>query len=68
MNLPENEKLTNWTVVYISGPLFFMSAEKLKQTLHQLTEHEGVIFSMREFPILMSLRLLSLMNFSDKLL
>ncbi|EGO9279669.1 SulP family inorganic anion transporter [Enterococcus faecium] len=50
MNLPENEKLTNWTVVYISGPLFFMSAEKLKQTLHQLTEHEGVIFSMRGVP------------------
>ena len=27
-----------------------MSAEKLKQTLHQLTEHEGVIFSMRGVP------------------
>ncbi|WP_165003056.1 MULTISPECIES: SulP family inorganic anion transporter [unclassified Enterococcus] len=50
MNLPETEKLNNWTVVYISGPLFFMSSEKLKTTLAQLNQHDGIIFSMRGVP------------------
>ncbi|MFZ4356219.1 SulP family inorganic anion transporter, partial [Enterococcus gallinarum] len=35
MGLPETEKLNNWTVVYISGPLFFMSSEKLKNKLEE---------------------------------
>ncbi|EOS7872205.1 SulP family inorganic anion transporter [Enterococcus hirae] len=47
MDLPETKKLDNWTVVYISGPLFFMSAEKLKNTLADLNQKEGIIFSMR---------------------
>ena len=50
MNLPETEQLKNWTVVYISGPLFFMSAEKLKLSLTQLSHKEGIIFSMRGVP------------------
>lgn len=50
MDLPETKKLDNWTVVYISGPLFFMSAEKLKNTLADLNQKEGVIFSMRGVP------------------
>lgn len=50
MNLPQTEKLQNWSVVYISGPLFFMSAEKLKTTLAQLQHHDGIIFSMRGVP------------------
>lgn len=50
MNLPQTEKLKNWSVIYISGPLFFMSAEKLKSTLAGLQEHEGIIFSMRGVP------------------
>lgn len=50
MNLPETSHFINWTVVYISGPLFFMSAEKLKHTLQDLESHEGVIFSMRGVP------------------
>ncbi|MDT2809798.1 SulP family inorganic anion transporter [Enterococcus asini] len=50
MNLPQTEKLKNWSVVYISGPLFFMSAEKLKSTLAGLQEHDGIIFSMRGVP------------------
>lgn len=50
MNLPAATHLSRWTVVYISGPLFFMSAEKLKQALQQLDEHEGVIFSLRGVP------------------
>ncbi len=50
MDLPESEVLDNWTVVYISGPLFFMSAEKLKNALSEVAEHDGVIFSMRGVP------------------
>lgn len=50
MDLPETKKLENWTVVYISGPLFFMSAEKLKNTLAQLSHKDGLIFSMRGVP------------------
>lgn len=50
VNLPASETLANWTVIYISGPLFFMSAEKLKQTLKQVAQDEGVIFSMRGVP------------------
>lgn len=50
MNLPETKKLENWTVVYISGPLFFMSAEKLKNKLAQLNHKDGLIFSMRGVP------------------
>ena len=50
MDFPETKKLDNWTVVYISGPLFFMSAEKLKNTLADLNQKEGIIFSMRGVP------------------
>lgn len=50
MDLPETKKLDNWTVIYISGPLFFMSAEKLKNTLADLNQKEGIIFSMRGVP------------------
>ncbi|WYJ80470.1 sulfate transporter/STAS protein [Enterococcus sp. DIV1094] len=50
VNLPETRQLDNWAVVYISGPLFFMSAERLKATLAQLQEKEGIIFSMRGVP------------------
>ncbi|EMF0380256.1 sulfate transporter/STAS protein [Enterococcus sp. DIV0448] len=50
MDLPETKKLDNWTVVYINGPLFFMSAEKLKNTLADLNQKEGIIFSMRGVP------------------
>ena len=33
MNLPETKKLENWTVVYISGPLFFHVSGKIKNKL-----------------------------------
>lgn len=50
IDLPKTETLNNWTVVYISGPLFFMSAEKLKSTLAELHREDGIIFSMRGVP------------------
>ncbi|GEK36512.1 SulP family inorganic anion transporter [Enterococcus thailandicus] len=50
VDLPETEKLKDWTVVYISGPLFFMSSEKLKSKLAELSDQDGIIFSMRGVP------------------
>lgn len=40
------EKLNNWIVVYISGLLFFMFLEKLKNKLEELNYYDGVIFFM----------------------
>ena len=36
MGLVPTDCTENWVVVYLSGPLFFMSSERLKQTLLQL--------------------------------
>ncbi len=50
MGLPETEKLNNWTVVYISGPLFLCLQKNSKNKLEELNHHDGVIFSMRGVP------------------
>ena len=50
MGLVPTECTENWVVVYLSGPLFFMSSERLKQTLLQLETKSGVVFSMRGVP------------------
>ncbi|MGM0123648.1 sulfate transporter/STAS protein [Enterococcus sp. AZ194] len=50
IGLPNSDTAKNWAVVYISGPLFFMSTEKLQQAFLSLSEKEGVIFSMRGVP------------------
>lgn len=50
MSLAHTQRTDNWVVVYLSGPLFFMSSERLKQTLAILKEKDGVIFSMRGVP------------------
>lgn len=50
MNLPQTDQLEDWTVVYISGSLFFMSAERLKNALVSLDDASGIIFSMRGVP------------------
>jgi SulP family sulfate permease len=62
MGLPQSDTAKNWAVVYISGPLFFMSAEKLQQAFQSLSEREGVIFSMRGVP---SIDLTALDVFAD---
>lgn len=41
------EHTKDWVVVYLSGPLFFMSSGKLKRTLDSLKDKEGIILSMR---------------------
>lgn len=50
MGLVPTDCTENWVVVYLSGPLFFMSSERLKQTLLQLETKSGVVFSMRGVP------------------
>ncbi|MCZ2493151.1 SulP family inorganic anion transporter [Dellaglioa carnosa] len=40
----------DWAVVYITGPLFFMSADRLDKALQPLHERDLVIFSLRGVP------------------
>ncbi|MBS7578204.1 MULTISPECIES: SulP family inorganic anion transporter [unclassified Enterococcus] len=53
-------KSANWTVVYISGPLFFLTADTLSSKLEQLPEKQNVILSLRGVPMVdvTSLRML----------
>lgn len=62
MGLPETEKLNNWTVVYISGPLF-LCLQKTQNKLEELNHHDGVIFSMRGVPSIDLTARAVLMNF-----
>ncbi|MDF2803079.1 MAG: dauA [Anaerocolumna sp.] len=41
----------NWCVVYITGPMFFMTAESLKQEIDKLESKQIIIFSMRGVPM-----------------
>ena len=50
MDLPHSEVGSNWAVIYITGPLFFMSANQLKRELDQAVGKEGIIFSLRGVP------------------
>ena len=47
MNLSHHQSFEEWSVIYISGPLFFMSVNRLKAQLDQLTTKKGLIFSLR---------------------
>lgn len=40
----------NWAVVYVTGPLFFMTAETVRERLEQLKDHDMIIFSLRGVP------------------
>jgi SulP family sulfate permease len=61
-----SHKTAEWTVVYVSGPLFFMTAEKLKQTLATLADKHTVIFSMRGVPSIDSTALQVIRDFSEQ--
>ena len=50
MDLPYSEAGTDWAVIYITGPLFFMSANQLKKELDQAISRKGIIFSLRGVP------------------
>lgn len=62
MNLPDSPVGSDWAVIYITGPLFFMSANQLKKTLDQVIDKEGLIFSLRGVP---SIDLTALDSFND---
>lgn len=62
MGLPHSDVSTDWAVIYITGPLFFMSANQLKKELDRVTDKEGVIFSLRGVP---SIDLTALDTFAD---
>ncbi|MGM0173517.1 SulP family inorganic anion transporter [Enterococcus sp. DIV0800] len=62
MDLPESPVGSDWAVIYITGPLFFMSANQLKKTLDQVIDKEGLIFSLRGVP---SIDLTALDSFND---
>ncbi|MDN6617376.1 MAG: SulP family inorganic anion transporter [Enterococcus sp.] len=50
LDLPYSEAGTDWAVIYITGPLFFMSANQLKKELDQAISRKGIIFSLRGVP------------------
>ncbi|MDT2753559.1 SulP family inorganic anion transporter [Enterococcus pseudoavium] len=62
MNLPHSPAGSGWSVIYITGPLFFMSANQLKKELDQVVDKEGLIFSLRGVP---SIDLTALDTFAD---
>ena len=41
----------NWCVIYVTGPMFFMTAENIKQRLSELEDRDLVIFSLRGVPL-----------------
>lgn len=62
MELPRSAAGAEWAVVYITGPLFFMSANQLKKELDQVVDKEGLIFSLRGVP---SIDVTALDTFAD---
>ncbi|MFC4771785.1 SulP family inorganic anion transporter [Enterococcus hermanniensis] len=62
MALPNSNAGSDWAVMYITGPLFFMSASQLKKELDQVINKEGLIFSLRGVP---SIDLTALDIFAD---
>lgn len=62
MALPNSSAGSDWAVMYITGPLFFMSASQLKKELDQVIDKEGLIFSLRGVP---SIDLTALDIFAD---
>ncbi|XOW23487.1 STAS domain-containing protein [Lactococcus lactis] len=47
-----HEVFTNWTVIYISGPLFFLNSSKLKQAIDELPANTNVVLSLRGVPMI----------------
>ncbi len=44
------ERPRNWAVIYITGPLFFVTAETVQRRLEELRDPELIIFSLRGVP------------------
>ncbi|MBO0452090.1 SulP family inorganic anion transporter [Candidatus Enterococcus murrayae] len=50
MGMSHSDVGSNWVVIYITGPLFFMSSNQLKRELDKAVDKEGIIFSLRGVP------------------
>lgn len=66
LDTPQTGTKAGWCVVYITGPLFFMSAEQLRLALDQVKEEEMVIFSLRGVPSIDTTALSVLQEFSQE--
>ncbi|SJZ70016.1 sulfate permease, SulP family [Pilibacter termitis] len=47
MGKGHHELSGEWEVIYVMGPLFFMSAERLNQVIRKFEQTDGIIFSLR---------------------
>jgi SulP family sulfate permease len=66
LDCQEDAKKDSWQVVYLTGPLFFLSSERLKSELADIAENEWTIFSMRGVPSIDSTALNVLADFVTK--
>ncbi len=41
----------DWAVVYVTGPMFFMNADAVRQRLEQLQDRELIVLSLRGVPL-----------------
>ncbi|KZK48257.1 Sulfate permease [Lactococcus cremoris] len=47
-----HEVFSEWTVIYISGPLFFLNSSKLKQVIDALPTNTNIVLSLRGVPMI----------------
>lgn len=52
INQLHQEIFDEWTVIYISGPLFFLTSNKLKQIIDTLPADTNIAFSLRGVPMI----------------
>jgi sulfate permease, SulP family len=51
LGITTDVSVKDWCVVYITGPMFFMTAETIKQKLDELDSKQVIIFSLRGVPM-----------------
>lgn len=51
LNSKPSKAVDNWAVVYITGPMFFMTADTIKENLNRLTDQDHIVFSLRGVPL-----------------
>ncbi|MDR1605929.1 MAG: SulP family inorganic anion transporter [Streptococcaceae bacterium] len=47
MNQHPNRAIEDWYVIYVTGPLFFLTSDQLKTVVEQLPDESDLIFSLR---------------------
>lgn len=61
-----HENVSKWSVVYLSGPMFFMTTEALSARLSEVEDQEKIIFSMRGVPSIDITAVNMLMEYYEK--